>query len=121
MQIVHGDLHIWNVLVSRWGLGAIDFEDHLWGWPVQDLGVTLYYLEGHDGYRERLAGIRRGYETVAPWPERYPGEIAAFIAARTLVLANDVILLEREEEPGLDAGAFFARAEARLRRLLPDL
>jgi Ser/Thr protein kinase RdoA (MazF antagonist) len=118
MQVLHGDLHVWNVLKTRRGLAAIDFEDHMWGWPIQDLGVALYYLARRPNYRAMLDHFRAGYVRVRPWPERRPGELETFIAARTLVLANDVVLLEREGEAGLDADAFFVRADALLQRLL---
>jgi Ser/Thr protein kinase RdoA (MazF antagonist) len=116
MQVMHGDLHIWNVLVSRSGVAAIDFEDHLWGWPIQDLGIALYYLEDRPDFPALVETIRRGYERVAPWPARDPADLDTFIAARALALANDVVHLERAGEPGLDAAGFFARAEQRLRR-----
>jgi Ser/Thr protein kinase RdoA (MazF antagonist) len=117
MRILHGDLHVWNVLVHRGIAAAIDFEDLLMGWPVQDLGIALYYLHARPGYEDMKAAFRSGYETVAPWPERIGGEIAVFIAGRTLVLANDVVLLERAGDD-IDAPAFFDRAERRLRDIL---
>ena len=65
-----------------------DFDDSLVGWPVQDLGITWFALEGRDGFDELTLAFREGYERVAPWPEREPGEIATFAADRCLVLAN---------------------------------
>ncbi len=121
MQILHGDLHVWNVLVTRRGVAAIDFEDLLWGWPIQDIATSMYYLEGDTGFDHMLGAFRRGYSAVAPWPERYPGELETFIAGRALVLANDVILLERTGGLDIDPAAFFDRVDARLARLLPGL
>jgi hypothetical protein len=52
---------------------------------VQDLGVTMWEV-GEDEvtwpYRDTL---RAGYERIAPWPERRPGQIDAFAANRGLV------------------------------------
>jgi Ser/Thr protein kinase RdoA (MazF antagonist) len=117
MRLIHGDLHVWNVLVHRGETAAIDFEDHMWGWPAQDLGVALYYLHGRPGFPDMEAAIRRGYERVASWPEH----VTAFIAGRTLVLANDVVLLAASgEESDLDVAAFFDRAGRRLRAILTE-
>ncbi len=82
MRILHGDLHQWNVRVSRGMLAPIDFEDLMWGWPVQDIGTTLYYLLDRPDYRELRAAFRQGYTSHSPWPERAPDEVDAFIATR---------------------------------------
>ena len=117
MRILHGDLHVWNVLVHGGVAAAIDFEDLVMGWPVQDLGIALYYLSLRPGYREMLNAFRRGYEEVAPWPDHTGDEITAFIAGRTLVLANDVELLVRAGDE-FDRAGFMERAEWRLREIL---
>ena len=39
-------------------------------------------------YRDEL---RAGYERVAAWPERWPGEIDVFAAARGVRKADDVV------------------------------
>jgi Ser/Thr protein kinase RdoA (MazF antagonist) len=119
MRLIHGDLHVWNVVAGRAGLTAIDFEDHLWAWPILDLGIALYYVRGRPDYPELLEAFRSGYETVAPWPERHPGDLERAIAARLLVIANDVILLDRAGEPGVAAAEFFERADRRLAELFP--
>jgi Ser/Thr protein kinase RdoA (MazF antagonist) len=96
-RVVHGDLHRWNILIDHGTMAAFDFEDLMWGWPVQDLAIALYYLEGEDNYRELLTAFQTGYEHVRDWPDRTGREIDTFIAGRALVLANDVELLEEPE------------------------
>jgi len=118
MRLLHGDLHVWNVLVHRGQLAAIDFEDLMWGWPVQDIGTALYYLHHRPDFAAIRDGFRRGYEQVARWPETEPGELETFIAGRALVLANDVLQMPPETLGGLDVPDFFARAERRLRAIL---
>jgi len=118
MRLLHGDLHIWNVLVTRQGVAAIDFEDLMWGWPVQDLATALYYLQGRPDFDRIRTTFRTGYEQVAPWPEQTPGEIDTFMAGRALVLANDVQLMLDDPAEDIDGPAFFARAERRLRSVL---
>ena len=116
-RVIHGDLHRWNVLISREGMGAFDFEDLMWGWPVQDLAIALYYLEREDNYPELRGAFRAGYEKVRPWPDLTGEEIDTFIAGRALVLANDVELLE-EPEYRAAAPEWMASFEARIRDLL---
>ena len=58
MRILHNDLHQWNVRIYRGRLLPIDFEDLMWGWPVQDIATTLYYHldNGYDDARASLPG-----------------------------------------------------------------
>ncbi len=111
-RVIHGDLHRWNVLVGGGGIAPFDFEDLMWGWPVQDLAIALYYLEHEDNYLDLRAAVRTGYERIRPWPDITGSEIDTLIAGRALVLANDVELLEepeyREKAPEWMAG-FAAR------------
>jgi Ser/Thr protein kinase RdoA (MazF antagonist) len=117
MRVMHGDLHRWNVLVDGEGLAAFDFEDLIWGWPVQDLAIALYYLEREDDYPDLRAAMRAGYELIRPWPDVTGQEIDTFIAGRALVLANDLELLE-EPEYQKAAPEWMASFEARIRALL---
>lgn len=118
MRILHGDLHPWNVRVSRGALSPIDFEDLMLGWPVQDIATTLYYFlnESYSVFRE---AFQTGYSQIAPWPERYPGEIDSFIAARGLGMANFVM-----NDPSLIGNTtpleFIQRIEKRLIVLLKE-
>ena len=114
MQVLHGDLHMWNVKVYRRRIAAFDFEDLMWGWPVQDLATTLYYFWGEDQFDTSWDAIRRGYETVSPWPDS-GGEVARFIAGRTLVIANTVLI---QPEWRHEAPAVLERGERRIRAML---
>ena len=117
MRVLHGDLHRWNVLIGGGTIAVFDFEDLIWGWPVQDLAIALYYLEREDNYLDLRAAFRTGYELVRPWPDVTGIEIDTFIAGRALVLANDVALLE-EPEYREKAPEWMARFESRVRDLL---
>ena len=113
-RILHGDFHPWNAKVNRGVVAAFDFEDMLWGWPVQDIGTTLYYFWSAEDFDERAAQFRTGYESIAPWPD--PGhEVATFIAGRTLVMANDVISQPEwfDAAPGV-----YERGDQRIRDML---
>lgn len=91
-QPIHNDLHPWNVMVSRGRLYAIDFENCLLGFPVQDVGTTLHYVQQHFEkkipFGESEEMFRLGYETVRAWPEQHPGQIDAMMAAHRLMLCN---------------------------------
>lgn len=116
MRILHGDLHQWNVRNRRGILSPIDFEDLMLGWPVQDIATTLYYFDSKN-YAGMHAAFQEGYTRHCPWPERRAGEIASFIAARGLGLANFVL---NDPNPAWRkrAGDFIERVEKRLRGLM---
>jgi len=113
-RILHYDLHQWNVKVVRSKLYAIDFEDLMWGYPAQDIAVTLYYFQ-HLGNGPALrAAFRRGYTRRREWPERYEGEIDTYTMGRGVDLVNFIL-----QDPNPDYRArvteFVERAEGRLR------
>lgn len=117
MRVLHGDLHHWNVHVYRGRLYPFDFEDLMWGWPVQDIATTLYYWAGREDYALLLQAFKTGYVSAAPWPERYPGEINAFIALRGIGLAN-FILQDPNPDWQAETPEFINRTENLVRRLL---
>jgi Ser/Thr protein kinase RdoA (MazF antagonist) len=114
MRVLHGDLHPWNAKVHHGRISVFDFEDIVWGWPVQDIATTLYYFWSADDFDARWAEFRTGYERIAPWPDT-GGEVAAFIMARTLLMANDVI---SQPEWFTEAPAIYERGERRIRDML---
>jgi Ser/Thr protein kinase RdoA (MazF antagonist) len=97
-QLLHGDLHQWNVMVAGDEVYAIDFDDLLLGWPVQDIGITLFYYRLRADFDEVVAAFRRGYEAVRPWPERAPGEVETWSTARALALLNGVLESDDPED-----------------------
>ena len=116
MRILHNDLHQWNVRNLRGLLSPIDFEDLMLGWPVQDIATTLYYFP-EENYAALRAAFQEGYTRRSPWPERHPGEIDSFIAARGFGLAN-FILNDPNPTWKTQAPEFIERVENRLRRLM---
>lgn len=109
-RVLHGDLHGWNIKTHHGRISVFDFEDIVWGWPVQDLATALYYQWSGDHFDRRCAEARTGYEAVAAWPDR-GGELETFIIGRTLVMANDVVSQPEwiDEAPGI-----FERGERRI-------
>jgi len=116
MRIIHADLHQWNVRIFHEKLSPIDFEDLMWGWPVQDIGTTLFYFL-NETYEEMYQAFKVGYSSVSPWPERYPGEIESFIAARSVGLVN-FILNDPNPNWRNQIPEFIKKNEIRLQKLL---
>jgi Ser/Thr protein kinase RdoA (MazF antagonist) len=117
LRVTHNDLHQWNVKVHRGKLYGLDFEDLAWGYPVQDVATTLYYIEGLDREDELIEAFKRGYTSHSEWPERYPGQIATFMRGRDLMLANYVVCAQDSDYRQM-APRYLARAERRLQKFL---
>ncbi len=111
-QIIHGDLHIWNVHARRSQLWALDFEDIMWGSRAQDIAISLYYLDDRPDRDELVSAFRRGYERLAPWPTD-DTELAVFMAARRLMFVNYVFNIDMP-----DRVEFLAKSVQRLRVFL---
>lgn len=110
-QVVHGDLHPWNVHRFRQRLIAFDFEDVMWAAPIQDIAISLYYLEGNEGYGDLCEAFREGYERITPWPATTPHQLEHFKAARRISFLNLVINLG-------DPAGFWDASFPRLERYL---
>ena len=67
--------------------------------------------------KDLLQTFQDGYTRHSPWPERYPGEIDSFIAARGIGLAN-FILNDPNPTWKVQAPKFIERVENRLRKLM---
>jgi len=117
LRVLHYDLHHWNLKAFRGKLYVLDFEDLMWGYPVQDIAITFYYWQGQAQYGELREAFRRGYTDHSDWPEQSPGQIDTFIAGRGLDLAN-FILRDPNPEWRSSAPAFLERVEMRLRAFL---
>jgi len=116
MRLLHGDFHGWNVKTHHGKISVFDFEDLLWGWPVQDIGVAFYYFWDRDDFDLKLDEFRSGYETHAPWPGT--DDIFTCIIARTFVIANDVITQPEWRDV---AAEVYERGERRIRTMLGRL
>jgi Ser/Thr protein kinase RdoA (MazF antagonist) len=116
-RVLHYDLHQWNVKVVRGQLCPIDFEDLMWGYPAQDLAVTLYYFQHLEDGPALRAAFRRGYTRLLQWPERYQGEIDTYLVGRGVDLVN-FILQDANPDYRDRVPHFVERAEGRLRAWL---
>jgi Ser/Thr protein kinase RdoA (MazF antagonist) len=91
-RFLHGNVEMWNVLVAEGrGLMLLDFEDVMFGAPVQDVAITLYYGRERQDFAALRDAYREGYEAVRPWPVRDSRQMALLVAARAVMLLNHAL------------------------------
>jgi Ser/Thr protein kinase RdoA (MazF antagonist) len=104
LRVIHHDLWHDNIKLDRHhkndcgGLRPLDFEDTVWGYPVQDLAAAIQDLRDElppESIKPAVAAFQRGYERLAEWPESIPGEIEWLRAGRALWVANYVARFQR--------------------------
>jgi Ser/Thr protein kinase RdoA (MazF antagonist) len=83
-MLIHADMHGGNVLWYEDSLAVIDFDDCGFGFPLQDLATTLYYLDTP----EQDAAFKKGYASIAPVPECSEKEMKMLFLQRRIVLLN---------------------------------
>lgn len=111
-QVVHGDLHEWNVHLAGSRLHAFDFEDVMLALPAQDASICLYSTRGNELRDDIWASFRKGYETVAPWPVVDERQLDGFHAARQIMLMN----YAARTLPGGEATEYFEHVAPWLQR-----
>ena len=84
LQLIHADMHPWNVMWDEGELAVFDFDDSGMGLPIQDLMTALYYLDTP----EQDAAMLSGYASVAPVPEHTPEQRQLLMLQRRLLLLN---------------------------------
>jgi Ser/Thr protein kinase RdoA (MazF antagonist) len=92
-HLLHGDIQPGNVMVRGAAVAIIDFQDLIWGFEAQDVGIALGSLAHFDGAGPLSAGplrdaFRAGYEAVRAWPEADRETWEALRAARHLNILN---------------------------------
>ena len=87
-QVVHGDLHEWNVHLAGGRMHVFDFEDMMLALPSQDVAISLYHSRTRPDREEVSASFRKGYESVAEWPVADRRQLDGFMAARQVLLMN---------------------------------
>ncbi|MEM7336233.1 MAG: phosphotransferase [Chloroflexota bacterium] len=97
LRFLHADLHSWNVMLGEGKLHVIDFDDSMWCFPIQDIGISLYYLEGGPLKDQIRPTFKSGYTQFRPWPESFDGEVDTIIIQRTLDLMS--LLVAEIENP----------------------
>jgi Ser/Thr protein kinase RdoA (MazF antagonist) len=81
-RFLHMDLHFRNVMLAGGDLAVLDFDDSEWGYPVQDIAISLHFMLSLPSYRELRPAYLRGYADQRPVPEFHPGQIDTLMAER---------------------------------------
>jgi Ser/Thr protein kinase RdoA (MazF antagonist) len=84
IQVIHGDLHGWNLMWHEGELFIFDFDDCGYGVEAQDIAVALYYLDTP----EQDAALLDGYKSIRPLPIYSEKAMKALLLQRRLLLLN---------------------------------
>ena len=93
-QVLHADLHWGNVKIYRGRLYPLDFEDLGWGFPIQDIAISLFYSMNDGRFPALREAFQRGYSSVRPWPEEYGGQLDLLIVHRGIDLFNYLLSVD---------------------------
>lgn len=85
--IIHGDLHLNNVILHQNSLIPIDFDDSGWGYYIYDLAVILANYWGMMEYSAIKTNLLQGYRTIRKLSVEIENQLSLFIAARYICLA----------------------------------
>ena len=92
-QLIHADLHGWNIKLHEGSLSVFDFDDSGIGLPIQDLATAIYYLDTE----EQEISLKRGYESVRPLPSFSDREMKALLLQRRIHLLNYIYETQNPE------------------------
>lgn len=92
-QLIHADIHPWNVMWHDGDVAIFDFDDCVIGLPAQDIAVTLYYNDTP----QQDAAFLAGYQEVAPLPEYSDEEMRVLKLQRRIFLLSYILETENPE------------------------
>ncbi|MBN2501535.1 MAG: phosphotransferase [Anaerolineales bacterium] len=95
--VLHADFHQGNIKVYRGQITALDFDDTMLGYPIQDIAISFYYFSRYANFPELRQAYQEGYTALRSWPQDYEGQIELFMAGRGLALTN---FLLQHPDPG---------------------
>lgn len=92
-QLIHADIHPWNVMWNEGDVAVFDFDDCVIGLPAQDIAVTLYYNDTE----EQDAAFLAGYQQVSPLPDYTQDELRILRLQRRINLLSYILETENPE------------------------
>ena len=92
-QLIHADVHPWNVMWQGDEVAVFDFDDCVIGLPAQDIAVSLYY---NDTDQQDIA-FTQGYQEIAPLPEFSEREMFTLLLQRRIFLLNYLLETQNPE------------------------
>ena len=84
-SMIHGDLHMQNLIVGEQGLHVIDFDDAGFGWHQYDLATALHEYSGHKEYSAIVSALLKGYRNHRALDAEAEASLPMFLLIRTLV------------------------------------
>ena len=98
-MFLHGNIEMWNVLTTAPGrLRLLDFEDVMFGAPVLDIAITLYYGRERPDHDALSQAYESGYRSVRDWPVRDSRQMDLLVAARAAMLLNHALQTEPDKK-----------------------
>ena len=85
--IIHGDLHLNNVILYQNTLIPIDFDDSAWGYYIYDLAVILTNYSDMAEYSVIKANLFQGYRSIRELSIEIENKLSLFMAARYICVA----------------------------------
>ena len=92
-QIIHADLHGWNMKWHNNQLSIFDFDDSGIGLPIQDIATALYYLDTP----EQDEAMLNGYTSVRQLPPHTKADLEMLLIHRRLMLLNYLYETKNQE------------------------
>lgn len=90
-QVLHFDLHPWNVMERGGAVTVLDFDDSVWTHPAVDAAQALYYLRrlgrAEGAERSFFSGLGGGPNALGVTEV----ELEWLIGGRVVLLANDIL------------------------------
>lgn len=84
--VIHGDLHLGNILFHEGVAGGIDFECVQWNHYAYDIATMFNALNGHADIEELKAAYVAGYSTIRPLPCDLDEHVPAFDMLRAFTM-----------------------------------
>lgn len=83
-QLIHADVHPWNLMWHDGEIAVFDFDDCGVGLPIQDLATALYYLDTEEQNEAFIAG----YSSVRELPVHTAKQMRLLKHQRRVLLLN---------------------------------
>ncbi len=96
-QVIHADLHGWNMMWHQGQLSIFDFDDCGIGLPIQDIATALYYLDTP----EQDEALLSGYKSVIALPAHTQGDLDMLLLHRRLMLLNYLYETSNQEHQAM--------------------
>ena len=93
--LIHADLHMGNAIQGENQIAIIDFDDAGFGYPSQDLSISIFYLRDQPEKEQRLL---EGYKSVRELPVGLESTLERLLVARQLLLLNTLLVTAVADE-----------------------